>query len=407
MKKIFEKMRDAFFKLPILLSLLVSVIISILILIYGWIAGSLDTDIAAFIPLTSIIIIPAILTAENIAFLIMKPKTGKQEIAVKKIEILTIALGIALSALYLLSLNITPLDWSEQLYNRQVHIPVETGSLLTVCVITIVAVIGYLITRFVPLIKQPPLMTVLCIASMYLGVAECILWCVQIWTDVSYYILCLLPFNYIIITAKTIRYIVSQKAEITNKQETDKFNRLSKLLCNVSAWPWLALLAAIPLLGIIVAVLALFGQQPDSIIRAWTKTADWNMSQMIPPQNIQRDEHYLCTVAAGGHRKIVKPIRTGKRHGHRVIVNRQLCIANAFEQVLEERTPRFHRLVRNLYDKTGYPLAKHIRSPYIADMIYFVMKPLEWIFLAVIYLVDTKPENRIAVQYPHSPVQWN
>ena len=85
-------------------------------------------------------------------------------------------------------------------------------------------------------------------------------------------------------------------------------------------------------------------------------------------------------------------------------MNRQLCIANAFEQLLEERAPKFHRAVRGFYDKTGYPIAKHIRSPYLADCIYFIMKPLEWVFLAVLYLFDPKPENRIAVQYPHAPV---
>ena len=101
---------------------------------------------------------------------------------------------------------------------------------------------------------------------------------------------------------------------------------------------------------------------------------------------------------------MVKPLRTGKRHGHEVLVNRQLCIANAFEQLLEERTPRFHKAVRGLYDKTGYPIAKHIRSPYLADAIYFLMKPLEWLFLLVLYLFDPKPENHIAVQYPHKPL---
>lgn len=48
----------------------------------------------------------------------------------------------------------------------------------------------------------------------------------------------------------------------------------------------------------------------------------------------------------------------------------------------------------------GYPIAKYIHSPYLADVVYFLMKPLEWFFLAVIYLCDAKPENRIAVQYP-------
>ncbi|MGT2717203.1 DUF6688 family protein [Streptococcus oricebi] len=30
---------------------------------------------------------------------------------------------------------------------------------------------------------------------------------------------------------------------------------------------------------------------------------------------------------------------------------------------------------------------------------YLMMKPLEWFFLLVLYLIDIKPENRIALQY--------
>ena len=105
------------------------------------------------------------------------------------------------------------------------------------------------------------------------------------------------------------------------------------------------------------------------------------------------------TVAAGGHRKVVKPVRKGIRHGHEVIVNRQLCIANAFEQILEEKTPRFHKLVRGVYDRYGFPVARLIKSKWIADIIYIMMKPLEWIFLAVIYMSDVHPENRIETQY--------
>ena len=146
-------------------------------------------------------------------------------------------------------------------------------------------------------------------------------------------------------------------------------------------------------------MLLLFGQRPDSIIRAWTETSDWNLSAQSAPQNIYYDEHYLCTVAAGGHRKLVKPIRMGIRHGHPVIVNRQLCVANAFEELLQECFPSFHRGVRGFYDRFGFPIARWIRSPYIADGIYLLMKPLEWLFLGVLYCYDVNPENRIAVQY--------
>ena len=171
------------------------------------------------------------------------------------------------------------------------------------------------------------------------------------------------------------------------------------LLGKAQNWPVIALLAAIPLLGVVLGISVLLGQRPDALIATWTETADWNLSQMIPPQNVQVDEHYLCTVAAGGHKKVVKPLRMGERHGHRVVVNRQLEIANAFELLLEWKTPGLHRVVRSFYDKYGFPIAKCIRTKTACDMVYFIMKPLEWFFVTMLYLTLSHPENVIAVQY--------
>ena len=70
----------------------------------------------------------------------------------------------------------------------------------------------------------------------------------------------------------------------------------------------------------------------DAPIKAFTDTADWTFSQQIPPPPMESSGHYLCTVAAGGHKKIVKPLRYGTRRGQTIVVNRQLCIANAFEE---------------------------------------------------------------------------
>ncbi len=134
----------------------------------------------------------------------------------------------------------------------------------------------------------------------------------------------------------------------------------------------------------------MFGQAPDSVIKAFTETSEWNLSTKLPAQSLESNGHYLCTVAAGGHKEIVKPIRLGRRGGKYIVVNRQLCIENAFEQIIEEKTPKFHYVVRSFYDKYGYPVAKHINSKYTADFVYFLMKPLEWIFLIVIYLFDNK-----------------
>ena len=156
-----------------------------------------------------------------------------------------------------------------------------------------------------------------------------------------------------------------------------------------------------PLLGFIITILVLLGQQPDSMIKAFTETSDWLLSQKLSPPTVYYDSHYLCTVAAGGHRRLVRPLRMGVRHGNRIIVNRQLCIANAFEELISDKMPRFHRVIRHVYDTYGYPISKHIKTPLAADVTYLIMKPLEWLFLLVLYLCDREPENRIARQYLH------
>jgi hypothetical protein len=323
-------------------------------------------------------------------------------------DILGVFLGAMYSVLYLICFNNADItaDWDVQLYNASVHTPVFTGAWLTVGVIALVAVCGYLLLAFLPLSKFPPLAAVLCLSAMYLGTGECILWAIQTMTDFSAnWPLLLLPVYSVLVTARTVLIKMEEWRALSMTASMEKITRVpflavcNRLLSHAKYWPVAAFLLMWPLLGILIALLLLFGQSPDSAIKAWTETAEWNLSNRVAPQNIYYDEHYLCTVAAGGHKKVVRPLRLGTRHGHEVIVNRQLCIANAFEQILEDYTPRFHRLVRHIYDTYGFPVAKLIHSKYTADVVYFIMKPLEWIFLLVLYLVDVHPENRIALQY--------
>ena len=68
-------------------------------------------------------------------------------------------------------------------------------------------------------------------------------------------------------------------------------------------------------------------------------------------------------------------------------------------KVISEKFPRLHRFIRNGYDKYGYPLSRHINTPFSADIVYILMKPLELTFLAVLYLTTVNPEERISKQY--------
>ena len=392
---------------PVLCSMLLTVCIAFFLDLFDG-PASFGELIFSAILISLCFLYPFFLTVVNLIALFYIPKDIIWRKHLKRFENITLILGVIDSCLVSAVLAeewdiVMDAKWNEVLQNSQKHQPVWTNAAPTVLVLCAIGIIGYLVLSLFRLEKLPPLVIVLSISAMYIGVLQCILWCIQI-GNLHNSILCLFPINCILIAMKTIRYKIIEWREMERQQELREgkgtaLQIFEDKLNNAFYWPIFALIMMLPLLGVILCILVLFGQRPDYAIKAWTETADWRLSEQIAPPNISVDEHYLCTVAAGGHAGLVKPLRMGERHGHRVVVNRQLCIANAFEQILEERVPRFHRLVRKVYDTCGLPVARLIRTKFTADIVYLCMKPLEWIFLIIIYLCDVKPENRIAIQY--------
>lgn len=364
---------------------------------------------ATLVMLAMLFFYPLVLTAIQLFLLLHRP-TPALTTPGYVFDALTLGLGSVYTPVYLCFIRDTCFwaDWNVTLSNTETHTPIATWHQPTVVVLALVGLMGYLLLTYVPLAKLPPLPIVLSMAGMYLACGEGILFVFQALDRPGHFWLGLLPLNLLLITARTIRYKIAQWNAL--KPEAKEFSSpllrwCNSVLCKSKWWPLLAFVLMWPLLGVLICLLVLLGQSPSAAIRAWTETSDWNLSQKVAPQNVYQDEHYLCTVAAGGHRKLVRPLRMGVRHGHRVIVNRQLCVANAFEQILEEKTPRFHRVVRRFYDNYGFPVARLIHSPYLADVIYLLMKPLEWLFLVVLYCTDPRPEDRIAVQYTGKSVK--
>jgi len=203
----------------------------------------------------------------------------------------------------------------------------------------------------------------------------------------------------------------NQRMAVGYLQNTERIytNRVGKI-----AWKFLRLnvfiqipllaFLCLPLLFIITSILLLFGQRPDSFIRAFTDTYHHGLSQLTSEcDNVDCDQgHYLCTVAAKGHKKFVRPIRLGERRGGKIICNRQLLVSNAFEELLQEHMPIVHKRIKKTYNRVGNVVHRYygiFNNKYVADMVYVLMKPLEWFFIMVLYTFDTKPENRIARQY--------
>ena len=418
-------MKKYLFRISLISSMGISYIIAMILFVMYQLAESLRSygyglnrlSLQEFIPglimwsffVSIILVYPIVLTGYHILLLYLETKKKLLKPFIRFDQV-AIWYGLILEFLYLTEGKyVTDSDWSVQLKNLEMHTPIFSETAPTIIFIFVIGIAGYFYLRVRPLKKIPPLMAIISMSAMYLWVIEVLVFTVQVFKgDLSgdnlldVYLL-VYPVCIICIVARTVISKVHEWQEYEMERAKIQSNLLlnfaDKILSNSKLWPIYAIIFMFPLLGTIIGILLLFGQAPDSVIKAWTETADWTLSLKEAPQNIEYDEHYLCTVAAGGHKKIVKPIRKGIRHGHEVIVNRQLCIANAFEQILEEKTPRFHKLVRGIYDRYGFPVARVIKSKWIADIIYILMKPLEWIFLMVIYMSDVHPENRIATQY--------
>lgn len=209
------------------------------------------------------------------------------------------------------------------------------------------------------------------------------------------------PIFYFALCIVVLQKFVSQERVIAEDRAYANrwLNALNSKLVKSGDFSIWTIIVVFPILLIITLILILFGQDADSLVKVFTETTTWTFSQKTHPPYLEHRWHYLCTVAACGSPKIVKPQRLGARHGTEIIVNRQLMIANAFEELIQDTSPKFHRWIRSNYDKYGYPLSKKINSKWRSNFTYILMKPLEWMFLLVLYSFSAQPEAKIKRQY--------
>jgi hypothetical protein len=226
----------------------------------------------------------------------------------------------------------------------------------------------------------------------------------RIWPEISNTAMLAYMVN-TIFTACLLIKIVKQESDIAlDREYQNRFLNKINAIIGTRCFLW-AFILLIPVFVIITLILLLFGQEKDSMVKIWTETAEWRFSQKEHPPFLYHSGHYLCTVAACGHPRIVKPLRLGTRNGKTIIVNRQLMIANAYEDMIKRRLGKIHKAIRFVYDRCGYPVSKFITNKYASDMVYILMKPLEYFFLVNLYLFELKPEHRINEQYEYKHTQ--
>ena len=246
----------------------------------------------------------------------------------------------------------------------------------------------------------PPLLEVLLNIGLLIGIALNVLMMIHHQEKLFIFSHLAIIFLYVMALAENQKKIMPYWFTPTNSLETFALKLL--YLSPILKFPILLILC-LPVLALVSCFWLLFGQKPDALIRMFTDTYRHGLSQWdYKCHNVACDGHFLCSVAAKGHTRIVKPQRVGIRGGKSILCNRQLLIANAFEELIAQRLPTLHALIRRNYNKVGNIVHRYYGifsyKPF-ADLIYILMKPLEWFFLLVLYTFDTKPENRIAQQY--------
>ncbi len=322
------------------------------------------------------------------------------------IDVFTLIFGLFCSLLLAcITLNLADADYDEAVYHNSLHNILHSEYGNTIGWIIAAALTGLILICLIKPKKLPPIVSAVSIAMTIIGIIAGLFILIQFAANFDYIHLfvCLYYFNVILIAIRRIHFHITEHVRLINERQTafrSKFaEKLYKIMSRVSTMTMFCFLLMFPIAAVFEVIFILCGQGPDGFIKAFTMTADWTFSTQVPPPPLEYEGHYLCTVAAGGHEKVVKPLRYGKRLGRKIIVNRQLLTANAFEDLIKEKLPCFHRRIRGFYDKYGYPISKHITTRQRADIVYFIMKPLEYVFLIVLYLCDSHPENRIAVQY--------
>lgn len=125
----------------------------------------------------------------------------------------------------------------------------------------------------------------------------------------------------------------------------------------------------------------------------WFGSVIWSQSTYTSLPDTQQG-CFIITAAGHGHRKFVGPFTEIKRHGRRIQANQQLVTFWEFESLWRNYEPCTHRFFRRIYNRFGPTIAAHIQSPWLADLTYIAVKPVEIaVKLAILILRKTTLKN--------------
>ncbi len=158
----------------------------------------------------AVIILPILLLVLEIIGLVCESK-GNQMKGIRIFDLMSLVLGSIYEVMFLAMVkNIESADWEGQLSNASRHTPIYTKAGLTVFVIFIISIIGYLVLQYVHIENMAPLVVVLSIYAMYLGIIQLIVLTIQVFelkpgsSELVDLFILILPACCILMSARTI-----------------------------------------------------------------------------------------------------------------------------------------------------------------------------------------------------------
>lgn len=116
-----------------------------------------------------------------------------------------------------------------------------------------------------------------------------------------------------------------------------------------------------------------------------------NKYSSLPTQPVS--QCYVVTAAARGHRRFVGS-KIELIDGIELPINTQLSRLWAFERLLKQTWPQGHHTLRFIYDGIGPKLAARVSNPWLADMAYLSLKPVEWTATVLLWCFRLSPSRR-------------
>lgn len=164
--------------------------------------------------------------------------------------------------------DLTDYDWTKQLINEQKHTMIWSEALPTILTLALISFLALVIYSYRDANSLSPLLNIFCISEILMGLVLLAVFDIQVQVIGCHTVFL---FVYSISLLRT-RIKEWEGADPIRSYDNPILQRFHLILHQSKHWPWLAVVFALPLLALLVMILMLFGQRPDSLVKAWTNT---------------------------------------------------------------------------------------------------------------------------------------